>query len=555
MLSLYKRSIFFEILSIDGSVLESFAFTIPPSSIEIVQPQRVTATPTPGGYFIDNYGLDGAKITIGGETGNGEARLTILGKGKSPRSLTGQDAYFEFRNRIERYSQKNQNYVMRFYDLTHKGAVNIFRKNAFEQVAKHTEAWEVVLDESAVKRSSAKPFWYDYSINMTGVRPLGTFNPRLAKLGIGLLSSIRESIDTVNDAVTQFNDNLQFFLDNNYEYITDITDIFTSISALTSQFSRFTNMFIEYEQKLGGLFQNVLSTTEDILNDGVQVISFPYDALETARQELAIIRVKTENLLINAKADDKDILDKYNWNKTTDPVSEISEDNTRMEIPFNRIVMTAKQNASYEPIGAIAINGLVTPIYGYTIVIVKENTRLEVLARDIYGDPEFKDLISAINGVYSNDELVVGSSLLIPILTPDVRYANNAVFNIPGEKDDLLGRDAKVDENGEFVTDPGDYALTSGIETVLQAIVFRLSEKKDRQVRDGSYGIVVQIGSALNSDAPFEFIAVSLLETLVQDPRITDVYDLNFIGSSDTVQQEFKFDTITQLAVIYQEGV
>ena len=67
---LYKRSIFFEIVSLNQAgepqtVLESFAFTIPPMNIDIIQPQRVTTTPTPAGYFIDNYGLDGAQITYG----------------------------------------------------------------------------------------------------------------------------------------------------------------------------------------------------------------------------------------------------------------------------------------------------------------------------------------------------------------------------------------------------------------------------------------------------------------------------------------------------------
>ena len=66
---------------------------------------------------------------------------------------------------------------------------------------------------------------------------------------------------------------------------------------------------------------------------------------------------------------------------------------------------------------------------------------------------------------------------------------------------------------------------------------------------------VAQIGEALNNEAPFEFLAISLSETLVQDPRITEVYGLNFIGSSDSLQQEFKFDTITRPAVVYREGI
>ena len=85
--------------------------------------------------------------------------------------------------------------------------------------------------------------------------------------------------------------------------------------------------------------------------------------------------------------------------------------------------------------------------------------------------------------------------------------------------------------------------------------MFRLAEKKNRQVRDGTYGIVAQIGDALNNEAPFEFIAISIEETLVQDPRIIDVYGLNFQGSGDIIHQEFKFDTITRIAIVYREGI
>ena len=119
----------------------------------------------------------------------------------------------------------------------------------------------------------------------------------------------------------------------------------------------------------------------------------------------------------------------------------------------------------------------------------------------------------------------------------------------------ILGRDAMVDDDGRFVISGNDYALTQGEETILQAVSFRLSEKKGRQVRDGSFGIVAQIGDALSGETPFEFLSVSLAETLVQDPRITDVYGLRFKGSGDSIQQEFKFDTITKNAITFREGI
>ncbi len=558
--NLYKRSIFFEILSLNEAgepqtILESLALTIPPSSIDIVQTQRVTTTPTPGGFFVDNYGLGSAKITITGDTGNYEDRLTILGPGKTPRRLTGQEVYFEFRDRIARYSLNNENYTMRFYDLTHKGNINIFQPVGTNTISRYSEAWEVVLDESALRRSSAKPLFYPYSISLTGIRPLGTFNPRLSDTALGFISDIRALIDTVTIAVASFESDMQAFVDQNLEYISEVTGIFTSVTAFATQLTSFTDSIIEYEQKLGGLFGEVLSETEATLTAGFQIISFPYDTLETARQQLEDVRDQTESLLETAVTDGKNVLDKYDWDVDSDPVSEISQNTTAIEEPFNTIMLTAKQDSSYEPIGAVAVNGVVTPIYGFTPFVVQENTRLDKIARDVYGDPDLKDIISGINGIYSNDELVPATIIKIPILQPNVRYANNSVYNIPDERDDVIGRDADVNESGVFVLNANDYSFVSNDDNMRQTVGFKLAEKRGRQIRDGSYGIVTQIGEALNDEAPFEFLSVSLSETLVQDPRITSVYDLNFLADGDKIYQEFKFDTITRPAVTYKEGI
>ena len=165
---------------------------------------------------------------------------------------------------------------MRFYDLTHKGTTNIFNPraqniidvgdqsaNKLKNAKGYTEAWEVVLDDSALRRSSVKPFFYPYSIALTGIRPLGTFNPRLAKNAVGFLSNVREAIDSATDAVAQFNANMELFLSNNFEFVTDITDILASAASFTNQLTAFTGLAIEYEQKLGGLFDSVISSTSD----------------------------------------------------------------------------------------------------------------------------------------------------------------------------------------------------------------------------------------------------------------------------------------------------
>lgn len=551
---LYKQSIYFEIYSVnnDGEaqqLQESFAFTLPPSDVDVSQTERVTVTPTPSGNFIDRYGLGNANITIGGETGNDELRLTILGANRTPRTLNGKSAWFEFRDRIARYSLKSENYIMKFYDLTHGGTTNIFQTGG--ESTKYSEAWEVVLHESTSSRSSAKPFFYPYKITMEGVRPLGTYNPKLAKKKIRFISDIRALIDNTFVAVSSFTANLDIFLADNFEFVNEITGILASASAFTSSLTAFTGLIIEYEQKLGGVFENVLSESSDILSAGIQLIEFPYDALETAKDEIQDIRTETNILVEKARASGKGLIDLYDWDESIDPVSQIEVLNTEIEEPFNEIVLTGKQDSSDEPIGAVSIEGEITEIYGYNVVVIKENTRLDKLANDTYGDPDIKDVISGLNNIYSEDELIPGQILLLPVLEPQVRYSDIAVYNSPSTRGELLGRDAKLEE-GAFQMSSSDYQLTFGSDTINQAITSRISEKKSRQIRDGSYGITAEIGSALDSTATFELLSVSLQETLVQDPRVTDVYDLSFIPDGDKIYQTFKYDTVTKNSLEYK---
>lgn len=558
---LYKRSIFFEILSVDASgnplgVIESFAFSIPPQNIDIVQPQRVTKTPTPGGYFVDNYGLDGAKINISGDTGNGESRLTVVGPSRSQLSVTGKQSYFEFRDRIERYSQKSQSYVMRFYDLTHKGALNIFSDDVDAVTAmSHSEAWEVVLDESSSKRNSSKPFFYPYTISLTGIRPLGTLNQRTITTRVGFLSDIRQFIENVTDKIDDFRENVDAFVSKFQAYADDVMDIVDAIVDAKDSVVKFKNQVLEYEAKIAGQVEDVLSATAEVLNDGLRVIKFPHDAAILARDKVNEISGLVQRLVNQLRVNGEDVLEAYGWEEEIDPASELEEGARDIVVAYNPIIAYSKQNAAYDPVGSIAINGESTLVYGFYDYVIKENTRLDSVATEILGDPDLKDVLSAINDVYANDELVTGSVLKVPILVPNVRFAANAVYTDPSEDIDILGRDIRIGDDGVISVSSVDYVPTSGEETVQQAIFMRLSEKRGRQVRSLDYGVLTQIGEALSKDAPLELLAVSARETLVQDPRIVEVYDVSFIPDADKVYQRFRYDTISLASGVYTGGL
>lgn len=555
---LFTRSIYIEILQktetgATGSVLESFAMTIPPENIKVKQTQRITETPTPGGMFIDNYGLGVAKITISGTTSNGEERLTVVGPNHAPQYFTGKTAYQYLRDKIVRYSQDNDNYEMRLYDFTHKGSLDI--TNDFAGVDTFTEAWEVILGDFDTNRTSATPFFYPITLDFTAIRPIGVFNPSKISKVLRVISDIGNYITIIQTAISDAEEVLNLLVDTTYMYYSDAVGLVNYVKNFGTKLDQFSSKLDEFNKKTSALFSEVLNEKETSLQRGVVSIEFPEKELENAR--VALLEYKEANdVLIQRMAADGYQEKEFSWDdETTTRSADLLLNYLDIEINFNPIVQIAKQTASTEAIAAVSINGIVTPIYGYTVHYAQANTTLERLALSGMGDPDYKDIISVVNGIYSDDEIVSGDVIKIPILQPLVRFTTNEVYNVISEQSDLIGRDVKVDTNGEFVMDPtGDYSLTSGKETIGQSIFFRLSEQRNRQVRSQEYGVLLTLGRALNAESPVEYIATSIRETLLQDPRILSVTNVKLKIDGDAVSAIFDYTNIENNVQEYREG-
>lgn len=556
---LFKRSIYIEIRGVDRNgtatlLKEAMALTIPPESIRVKQTQRKTKTPTPGGLFIDDYGLGTASISISGDTSNSDQRLTIVGPGRTPRLYDGREAYFEFRKRIVRWSNNNQgDYVMHLYDLTHKKSRNVFLGGEFAR--NHFDAWEVILDDFGTDRTKSKPFFYPYSIEFTAVRPLGEWNPASAR--ITQLNDVLELIEAVNIAASTALLILDIFASNLYEAVSEITSVVTGINTLVGTVADFGDKFIEYQNKTLGLFNEVLNETESIITAGVQTIVFPVKEYEAVRASVRSIREDANSLIQTIKEQGTYIENSYsNWDTTEiSSTAELDSSILAMEIPVYEIARNVKMNTQTDPIASVSVLGEVLPVYGYSEYIVKDNTSLERLALEFYGDPDLKIAISAVNDIYSDDELSSVTKLKLPIFTPSVRLSANEIYANPSDPINILGRDIKIDQNGDLlINSSGDYHVTTGEDTVVQSIFLRLNEEKGRQIRNQSFGVYASVGNALNGDSPIDLLTVSVRETLLQDVRISDVYDLDVIASGDIITQSFRYVTINQIDNEYSQG-
>jgi len=77
---------------------------------------------------------------------------------------------------------------------------------------------------------------------------------------------------------------------------------------------------------------------------------------------------------------------------------------------------------------------------------------------------------------------------------------------------------------------------------------------RGKKVRSPDYGVMMTLGRALNSDAPIEYIGISIKETLLQDPRILSVNNMNVIPNGTAVDISFDFTSIENKVNEYREG-
>ena len=107
---------------------------------------------------------------------------------------------------------------------------------------------------------------------------------------------------------------------------------------------------------------------------------------------------------------------------------------------------------------------------------------------------------------------------------------------------DNYGHDIRLTSGGDFDFHNGDIATTEGLETLSQAIINRLSTTVGSRIRDSVYGIRTNIGS---TDNTIQLVISSSIEsTLISDPRIKSVDDIEFTGNGDRLNVSVSYTDI-----------
>lgn len=171
-LKYFKKSYMLEFLK--GETVENvFTFSIPPEGEDYDFSQRLTETKTFGGSVFDKYGNDTIKINLSGTTGNEDKKIIYRGFIKPPLYLNGEKEIWELQKVIEEWHDLSSDTdgtekTIYLYDLSKTNIVDFVKISSGKTPATRNY-WQVFIKDLKIKRSSSKPNYYNYSLEMFGL--------------------------------------------------------------------------------------------------------------------------------------------------------------------------------------------------------------------------------------------------------------------------------------------------------------------------------------------------------------------------------------------------
>jgi hypothetical protein len=514
--NLWQKAYYLEILNSSGIVVQSFAFSMPPQSSKIKIGQRINEKRTFGGLFTDDYGIDTAQISLSGNTGN--SQLKEIKFNDVAQFVNGETEAQIILNDIAQYKNTYPtdfaNYKLYLYDLS---------QSTVTGVASKYSGWEVNLKDVTISRDASRPLFWDYSIEFTGIRPLGIksykTNGLYGSTAIELLESLVTAVQTGLAALKKL--------------LASYTSIVSTIVYAESLCNELVSSVTEYANTLEGF----ITTTDTGINSTFQIIEFPMSLATELVDAVQDIRTSFENTVDTIENDLTDVETK------ADTTAEIYTDLFNVEDNTYGVRATAKKLGNTPTVETVpsdtagAVSATVTSsntttsgttdtelsllkTYGYKSETATSETTLDKLAVKYYGNADYANTIAIYNNIKGDSDIVTGMELKIPYLSYSQPINNNETYSAAGT--DFYGTDISLSDNNDIeLAEYGDYKTVGSENNVGQAMNLRLAEDKSSRVRLDNYGITSAAGT-VDSASLLVFIA-SVKDTLVQDPRINSI--------------------------------
>lgn len=289
----------------------------------------------------------------------------------------------------------------------------------------------------------------------------------------------------------------------------------------------------------------------DIGDLGVGVVTLPSDIAASLLSDVKSVRKTIEEIYASIVASLAIDYMETRYNKVIEVLlNEIETCLYNAENALNALIAAFKLSPITPDIYVIpdgnTSNVRIVQAYGYTYVAATVGLKLDALAATYLGNPDDGLLIALANGISEEMEVEPGALLRIPSSVQSNVY-NNEVYS----RTDNFGVDIALSESGQIMIDAsGELVTIKAEENISQALKLRLSESIGNRIRLTVYGIRSNIGQPIS--AASAYVATSIKDTIIHDPRITRVENFVFRGVGDRIYVQFDYVVVDGRRGTYQ---
>lgn len=531
-LNYFTKSYMLEFLE-GGQTKDVFTFSVPPEGEQFDFSQRVAETKTFGGSVFENYGNDTIRISLSGSTGNGEAKIIYRGMSKLPKYLTGENEIWYLQKVIQEWCGEevgNSERKVYLYDLSKMNALQILNGSPSHNW------WRVIIKDFQIKRQVSKPIYYQYQLEMVALAEDTQIEGTSE-----MLSSIIDAINEVNEAIEKANLIVQGTTDALAVFKQTVQTVYEQWAAVTSAVLRGNSVDTVIALTSGA------DTINRIVNINTNTTFYNATTVALAKQSSDVTDALTEF------AEDLSAKTLETWGEidSTELIYDLIADTADKCAKFVEAAKSAQANVAQVILVDADGNDTTLSVYGHRVYTWKSGDTMDKLANRFLGDADYAPFLAYYNELAVESEIETGTQIKIPMLTQNATDTRNKIYAEPQARDNY-GVDMALDDDGEFVTEGGDFATVGGADNLAQALSVRLTTASANRLRLTSYGIRSATGDTM---ALQSYLLGSIEQTVLADPRVESVESITLEGAGDSLSIKIVYTDINGAQNTYEGEV
>jgi hypothetical protein len=519
----------------DATGWSEFRLQINPQELTQDEIFAIEVTPTLRGVIVEHHGTILKDIVISGTTGVSPLRKEGGAAGSSGKPIlqsgrSGYEEFHELRSYFRAYVESK-----RVDKATEIGELRMVFKNFKDHEYIFVEPQKFVM-----KRSSSRPFMYDYSIVLKGIGHTN-ITPRppnyLENLD-ELLQKIQDYLDLAEGVISgSIGIIRRFESDIVNTFLNPLRSINSAIQAIRGGKAVLLGEFGITRRTIDS-FKSEIERIEANFNDAIGRDTAKFNAASGRVSTLSYLATSGFSATRQTTYKEYQVLNALGAaKKGVSIIASIQDKIISKDIFKTNADVLAKTNNVYS---------FTTPNSVRTVTILADDTIQTIAARELGNVDLFKDIIVLnnlkppyISSTPSLGVLSPGRSILIPQATPIISNGvlTNKEYNITAqmaEVEKTYGVDIRVDDDGDFViSNTKDVDLVAGVKNLGQAIAVRIYLEKGGLKRHLAVGTNLRIGSKAGAQ-DLRIIRDEIVTSLSSDSRIESIPFIEVIQEGNT---------------------